>query len=32
MRSLIGRKAPKFNASAVINGNEIVNNFSLEQY
>lgn len=32
MRSLIGRKAPKFNASAVINGKDIVNDFSLEQY
>jgi len=32
MRSLIGRKAPLFKASAVVNGNEIVENFSLEQY
>ncbi len=30
--SLIGKKAPSFNADAVINGGEIVNNFSLDQY
>ena len=30
--SLIGKKAPAFNAPAVINGEEIVENFSLEQY
>jgi len=29
---LIGKKAPKFSAPAVINGNEIVKDFSLEQY
>ncbi len=32
MRSLIGKKAPEFHAPAVINGNEIVSDFSLEQY
>lgn len=32
MENLIGKKAPKFSAPAVINGNEIVENFSLEQY
>lgn len=32
MAVLVGRKAPHFNASAVINGGEIVQNFSLEQY
>lgn len=30
--SLVGKKAPSFSAKAVINGGEIVNNFSLEQY
>lgn len=30
--SLVGKKAPSFNAPAVINGEEIVSNFSLEQY
>ncbi|HYH56556.1 MAG TPA: redoxin domain-containing protein, partial [Anseongella sp.] len=30
--SLVGKKAPLFNASAVVNGMEIVENFSLEQY
>lgn len=29
---LVGKKAPLFKAAAVINGNEIVDNFSLEQY
>jgi peroxiredoxin (alkyl hydroperoxide reductase subunit C) len=29
---LVGKKAPKFEAKAVINGEEIVDNFSLEQY
>jgi peroxiredoxin (alkyl hydroperoxide reductase subunit C) len=29
---LVGRKAPAFNAPAVINGGEIVNDFSLEQF
>lgn len=32
MAVLVGRKAPKFTASAVINGEEIVEDFSLEQY
>lgn len=30
--ALVGRKAPKFSAPAVINGEEIVENFSLDQY
>ncbi|AWW31352.1 peroxiredoxin [Echinicola strongylocentroti] len=30
--SLVGKKAPLFSAPAVINGEEIVENFSLEQY
>jgi peroxiredoxin (alkyl hydroperoxide reductase subunit C) len=30
--SLVGKKAPVFNASAVINGNDIVENFSLDQF
>ena len=30
--SLVGKSAPKFTASAVINGDEIVNDFSLEQF
>jgi peroxiredoxin (alkyl hydroperoxide reductase subunit C) len=32
MAVLVGKKAPAFNAKAVINGMEIVDNFSLEQY
>ncbi len=32
MKHLIGQKAPVFNAPAVINGGEIVENFSLEQF
>lgn len=32
MRALIGKKAPEFHAPAVVNGNEIVSDFSLEQY
>ncbi|MBM4167118.1 MAG: peroxiredoxin [Ignavibacteria bacterium] len=32
MYSLIGKKAPSFSANAVINGGNIVKNFSLEQY
>ncbi|NDV69647.1 peroxiredoxin [Dysgonomonas sp. 25] len=32
MSVLVGKKAPIFKASAVINGTEIVNDFSLEQY
>lgn len=30
--SLVGKKAPSFKAQAVINGGEIVENFSLDQY
>jgi peroxiredoxin (alkyl hydroperoxide reductase subunit C) len=30
--SLVGKKAPVFTANAVVNGNEIVEGFSLEQY
>lgn len=32
MSILVGKKAPNFNAPAVINGEEIVENFSLSQY
>jgi len=32
METLIGKKAPAFKANAVINGNEIVEGFNLEQY
>ncbi|MGL5681826.1 MAG: peroxiredoxin [Marinifilaceae bacterium] len=32
MSVLVGKKAPHFTAEAVINGGEMVNNFSLEQY
>lgn len=32
MSVLVGKNAPKFKAKAVVNGNEIVENFSLEQY
>ena len=32
MSVLVGKKAPLFNAEAVINGGEFVDNFSLEQY
>ncbi|HAD97850.1 MAG TPA: alkyl hydroperoxide reductase [Cryomorphaceae bacterium] len=32
MGVLVGRKAPQFKASAVINGEEIVEDFSLDQY
>lgn len=32
MRSLIGKQAPIFEATAVVNGHEIVEDFSLEQY
>jgi peroxiredoxin 2/4 len=32
MSVLVGKKAPSFRAPAVINGGEIVENFSLEQY
>ncbi len=30
--NLVGKKAPIFNASAVLNGNEIVENYSLDQF
>ncbi|MDA3930332.1 MAG: peroxiredoxin [Prolixibacteraceae bacterium] len=30
--SLVGKKAPLFSANAVVNGNDIVENFSLEQF
>ncbi|MFO8235636.1 MAG: redoxin domain-containing protein [Bacteroidales bacterium] len=32
MGVLIGKKAPHFEAEAVLNGNQIVENFSLDQY
>jgi len=32
MAVLVGKNAPHFNSRAVINGSEIVNNFSLDQY
>jgi peroxiredoxin (alkyl hydroperoxide reductase subunit C) len=32
MSVLVGKKAPVFNVKAVINGNEIIDNFSLQQY
>lgn len=32
MGTLVGKKAPKFSAPAVINGNQIVKDFSLEQF
>lgn len=32
MSVLVGKKAPAFKAKAVINGGEIIDNFSLEQY
>ena len=32
MAVLVGKKAPKFNANAVVDGGEIVENFSLDQY
>ncbi|MCC6186921.1 MAG: peroxiredoxin [Chitinophagaceae bacterium] len=32
MQTLIGKKAPAFSEEAVINGNEFVENFSLEQF
>ena len=32
MAVLVGKKAPAINASAVLNGNDIVNDFSLDQY
>ncbi|MFT4522646.1 MAG: peroxiredoxin (alkyl hydroperoxide reductase subunit C) [Bacteroidia bacterium] len=32
MSVLVGKKAPSFNAKAVINGTEVVENFTLDQY
>lgn len=32
MSTLVGKKAPLFKANAVINGKEIVENYSLEQF
>ena len=32
MNVLTGKKAPVFSEEAVVNGNEFVENFSLEQY
>lgn len=32
MRALIGKKAPVFHAPAVVHGNEIISDFTLEQY
>ena len=32
MAVLVGKKAPNFNASAVLGGNDIVDNFSLDQF
>jgi peroxiredoxin (alkyl hydroperoxide reductase subunit C) len=32
MSILVGKKAPKFNATAVVNGGEIISDFSLEQF
>jgi len=32
METLIGKKAPEFAANVVVNGNEIIENFSLNQY
>lgn len=32
MSVLVGKKAPKFSAPAVVNGGEIIENFTLEQY
>lgn len=32
MSTLVGKKAPLFQAKAVVNGNDIVENFSLEQF
>ncbi len=32
METLIGKKAPEFSAAAVVNGSELVGDFSLEQY
>ena len=32
METLIGKKAPKFKAKAVINGNDVVEGYSLYQF
>ena len=32
MSSIVGKKAPVFAANAIINGNKLINDFSLEQY
>jgi len=32
METLIGKKAPLFKAKAVVNGNDIIDNYSLEQF
>jgi peroxiredoxin (alkyl hydroperoxide reductase subunit C) len=32
MSSIVGKKAPSFKAKAVVNGGEIINDFSLDQY
>jgi peroxiredoxin (alkyl hydroperoxide reductase subunit C) len=32
METIVGKQAPKFTAAAVLNGNDIEENFSLEQY
>jgi len=32
MAVLVGKKAPRFSAKAVVNGEEIVDDFSLDQY
>jgi peroxiredoxin (alkyl hydroperoxide reductase subunit C) len=32
MTVLVGKKAPSFNANAVINGKEIVTNYNLDQF
>ena len=32
MSVLVGKKAPKFSAQALINGGEFVENYSLEQF
>jgi peroxiredoxin (alkyl hydroperoxide reductase subunit C) len=32
MSVLVGKKAPTFNVEAVVNGNQIIENFSLDQY
>ena len=32
MSVLVGKKAPVFNSKAVVNGGEIVENFSLEKH